>query len=260
MSSNWLWLSLPLVIERRHWLIHREDYRNILYNAAIELDIRILLGSPIETIDELGPTVLLKNGQQLAADLVVGADGIHSRTRKSILKNNDVEALDSPNCAYRATVPADVMLSDPKISDLMTDVKGNLWFGHENYIMAYPVRHGTMYNLVMSHPGKANVGRWNEPGNVEEMRKQYSNWDPVIQQVLSHVEDCRKWKLAYLPPLEKWVRESVRVVLIGDAAYGMLPYMPRVQPYLLKTELHWLNVLIEPSLLRILKLFYAHYR
>jgi len=69
------------------------------------------------------------------------------------------------------------------------------------------------------------VGRWNEPGNVAEMRKHFSNWDPVIQQVLSHIEECRKWKLAYLPPLEKWVSDSGRVVLIGDAAHGMLPYM-----------------------------------
>jgi salicylate hydroxylase len=206
-------------------LIHRADYQKILYDAAIELGVHVLLGSPIEAVEESGPIVILKSGQQLSADLVVGADGIRSRTRKSILMNDDVEAVDSPNCAYRATVPADVMLSDPKVSHLMTDPNTNLWFGHERHIVAYPIRKGTIYNVFMSHPGKGSVGRWNEPGNVEEMRRHFSNWDPVIQQVLSHIEECRKWKLAYLPPLEKWVSDSGRVVLIGDAAHGMLPYM-----------------------------------
>jgi salicylate hydroxylase len=110
---------------RRYWLIHHTDYQKILYDAAIELGVRVLLGSPVETVEEHGPTVL-KNRQQLSADLVVGADGIRSRTKKSILKNNAVEAIDSPNCTYRPTLPAEVMLSDPKISHLMADVNLNL--------------------------------------------------------------------------------------------------------------------------------------
>jgi salicylate hydroxylase len=162
-------LNLVVVIitpadRRRYWLIHHADYQKILYDAAIELGIRVLLESPVETVDEHGPIVVLKNGQQLSADLVVGADGIRSRTRKSILKKNAVEAVDSPNSAYRATVPVDVMLSDPKISHLMADVNSNLWFGHERHIIAYPIRQGTIYNVFKSHPGNAIVGRWNEPG------------------------------------------------------------------------------------------------
>lgn len=128
----------------RYWLIHRADYQKILYEAAIELGVRVLLRSPVESVKESGPTVVLRNGQQLVADLVVGADGICSRTRSSVLKDNDVEAVDSPNCAYRATVPADVMLSDPKISHLMAEVNSNLWFGHEIHIVAYPIRQGIM--------------------------------------------------------------------------------------------------------------------
>ena len=124
-------LNLVVVIiapadRRRYWLIHRADYQIIPYDAAIELGVRVLLGSPVETVEEHGPTVVLKNRQQLSADLVVGADGIRSKTRKSILKNNAVEAIDSPNCAYRATLSAEVMLSDPKISHLMADVNSNL--------------------------------------------------------------------------------------------------------------------------------------
>ena len=60
------------VDRRRHWLIHLADYEKILYDAAIELGVRVLLRSPVEIVEEHGPAVVLKNGQQLSADLVVG--------------------------------------------------------------------------------------------------------------------------------------------------------------------------------------------
>jgi salicylate hydroxylase len=208
---------------RSYWLIHRADYQNILYDAALEAGVQILLGTPIKNVDENGPSVLLKSGQELKADFIVGADGVRSRTRTSIMK--EVEALESSQCAYCATVPVDLINSDPTISHLMTDINGNLWLGPDGHIMGYPIRNGEMYNLVLVNPGKASVGKWNEPADVEEMRKSYADWEPTVRQLLSHVTSYLKWKLAYVLPLERWVSDSGRIVIIGDAAHAMLPLM-----------------------------------
>jgi salicylate hydroxylase len=225
--------SVDIVSERtlifdRYWLIHRADYQKILYDAAVEAGVHFSLGCHVESVDDNEATIMLRDGRRLQADLIVGADGIRSKIRKSILKDKDPEPEDSPNCAYRATVPAESMNQDPELAKFMSDPNGNLWTGPGGRVMAYPIKNATLFNLVMSHPGKAAVGKWNEPGDVNEMRKMHEDWDPVMQKILTHVDHCLKWKLAYISPLKTWVGGSGKVVIIGDAAHGMLPYVSQI--------------------------------
>mgnify|MGYP001060713496 CR=1 FL=1 len=154
--------------------------------------------------------------------------GIRSRTRRAVMSGVEIEPTDSPNCAYRATVPAELMNSDEEVKHLMTDINSNCWIGPQRHLMAYPLRKGTMYNLVMSHPGQAATGKWNEPGDLNEMKDHYGDFDPVITKVLSKVKGCLKWRLADLPPLTNWVSKNGKVVLIGDAAHATLPYLAQV--------------------------------
>jgi salicylate hydroxylase len=180
----------------------------------------------VDEFGPAGPSLTLANGTVLTGDLIIGADGIRSRTRASILRERDLQAVASPNYAYRATVPAAIMNGDPEIAHLMTDINSNCWIGPERHIMAYPIRNGEMYNIVMSHPEEgAADGAWNQPGDLNEMRAHYANWDPLIRKVLSHVTGCMKWKLAKMPALPTWVSDNGKVVIIGDAAHGMVPYL-----------------------------------
>lgn len=154
--------------------------------------------------------------------------GNRSITRKSVLPDQEVKAELSSSCAYRAMIPATVMNSDKSIAHLMHEVIANCWIGPLRHIMAYPIRNGTMYNLVMSHPNKVIAGKSSEPGNLSEMRDQFMAFDSVIRKVLTHVESCLKWQLATLPSLKSWVSESGRVVIIGDAAHAMVPFLAQV--------------------------------
>lgn len=180
-------------------------------------------------MDESEPSVKLQGGETLFADLIVGADGIRSRTRETAFEwEGVVEPRPSANCAFRATIPAVIMNADPELRPLM-DSQYNCWIGHQRHVMAYPIRNCQMYNIVMSFPGKAAIGKWNEPGDVDEMRDQYKHFEPVVRKFLGHVEKCTKWILAELPPLARWVSKSGKVVLIGDAAHGMLQYLGQVR-------------------------------
>ena len=207
-----------------YWLIHRADYQRILYEAALAAGVTVRMDCAVQVVDD-SPAVHLVSGEVIPADLVVGADGIKSKVRKSINPDENVQPTSSPNCAFRATVSAEVMKNDPEIAHLMDDPDANCWIGFERHIVAYPIRNGTIYNIVMSHPAQAPVASWSESGNLKEMHRHFQNWDPVIRKVLTHVKSCMKWRLADLKPLTTWVGQSGRVVLIGDAAHAMLPYL-----------------------------------
>jgi salicylate hydroxylase len=47
-------------------------------------------------------------------------------------------------------------------------------------------------------------------------------WVYRVQKMLKFVDSTLKWRLMDRQPLEKWIHESGRVALLGDACHPML--------------------------------------
>ena len=100
--------------------------------------ITIRLNSRVVDLDPSVPSVTLASGEVVKADLVIGADGLHSRVRDTVVGRKD-NPVPTGDAAYRATIPADLLLADPELKFLVEDQPLNIWIGPGRRLVAYPI-------------------------------------------------------------------------------------------------------------------------
>ena len=208
-----------------HWILHRADFQQALAKAAREAGVTIMLDKPIERVDCDVPEVVLKDGSTMSADLIIGADGIWSKTRTSIPENAHIQPTKAGEFCYRFLVPREKMLSNPHTAPLIENAHLSLaCAGPKRGMACYPVSNGRLYNMAAGVvlESDAPLGAYNEPGDPEEMCRQFSMFDDAIRGVFAHADSCAKWNLIELPPLPAWSSKNGRVMLLGDAAHAMV--------------------------------------
>jgi salicylate hydroxylase len=163
--------------------------------------------------DDEQATVFFANGERARADLVVGADGIHSALQPYVVEPS--APIPSGSMAYRGVIPA-ASVSWP------TGAMRN-WLGAGKRFMVYPVRAGELLNYVGFVPVDEQIKEsWSAPGDPAELAVEFAGWDPMVEMVLAEVKTCFRWGLYDREPLSAWTRG--RLTLLGDAAHPMLPH------------------------------------
>ena len=213
-------MSLPLgslAAERwgePYYSMYRPDVIDILASRCERVDLR--LGSRIVSVDVHTPRVALHDGETITADVVVGADGIHSTVRTSAFGPQPTRF--SGFVAYRALVPrADV-------EDLPVEVTNRV--GPDAHIVSYFVgRDRRFLNLVCIYEDTTwDIESWNEPGDPDDLRLRFADWSPAVRRVLDRVrEPVFRWALHDREPLPRWA--SGATTLLGDSCHPMVPFM-----------------------------------
>jgi len=94
----------------------------------------------------------------------------------------------------------------------------------KSYIISYPVSAGKDFNMVLSHHVDHLVDDV-ENIDINDLRKQYENYDPRIKRIVDMIPEAQRWPLLVTGPLKSWSSPSKNVVLIGDAAHSMTNHM-----------------------------------
>ncbi len=167
------------------------------------------------TSDECA-VVDLDTGEQLEADVVIGADGINSVVRGALFGDHPTRF--TGWVAYRALIPRE------EVAHLRIEVGNRL--GPNAHLVSYFVGANQRYlNLVcVVHEPDWSVESWTEPGDVATLRSYFSGWSPQLQSILDLVEaPIFKWALHDRTPLDRWT--NGRIALLGDACHPMVPFM-----------------------------------
>jgi len=156
------------------------------------------------------------NGTEVEADVLVGADGIHSAVRAALLGPED--PVFTGCVAYRGLVPAE------RLEHLGLEVTTQIWMGPGSHFVHYYVQRRRLVNFVAVIEQESWTREsWTDRGEVADALAAYEGWHPQVHEILRAVDETFVWALFDRPPLPHW--SSGRVTLLGDACHPMLPFM-----------------------------------
>lgn len=202
--------------------IHRADLHRLLHDAALAAGAQLRLGLAVTHWQDRadGLDVVLSNGERIAADALVAADGVWSPLRQQLLA--DGSARFSGHLAYRALVSQDqwpVHLRSDRIT---------VWMGARLHVVQYPVQAGRALNLVAIVHGDvpANPEHWDHSANAAALLRAMGAVGSALRTRLEAVPHWRLWALHERAPISAAGQMAQgRLALLGDAAHPMRPYL-----------------------------------
>jgi 2-polyprenyl-6-methoxyphenol hydroxylase-like FAD-dependent oxidoreductase len=204
-------------------LIHRVDLHEALKEAAMGQGVKIHLSSPVELVDVERASVTLSNGQVIVADAVIGADGLNSVARKSI-----VPGAPSPApfhlSMFRMLIPCSKLAASPETTRYVNPPGKMTIFASNDgrRVVNYPCRSNTIMNVAVVYPSCFAKPYEDDREMKQHMLEIFSDFHSSSHALLANAEEFGTWTLYDLPALETWSRG--RATLMGDAAHPVLPY------------------------------------
>lgn len=198
---------------------HRADLHGLLLAAvqAMRPDA-VQLGTTCTSIRQTEDGVQLQfaDGTNVVEQVVVGADGIHSRVRQALFGADNAEFT---GCmAWRGLIPAEGIRGAIDLEG------GSMWLGPTAHIVTYPVRQGALLNFIgMVDRDDWHSESWTEAGTTEECLRDFEGWHPHVLQMVRNIAVPYKWALRVRAPLPQWT--VGRVTLLGDACHSTLPFL-----------------------------------
>ncbi|MEN3354235.1 MAG: 6-hydroxynicotinate 3-monooxygenase [Betaproteobacteria bacterium] len=199
--------------------LHRADLHAAILSIVPEeiLHLNMKLTGLDQNAHEV--TLHFADGARVHADAVIGADGVHSIIRETLLGPEQPRF--TGRVAYRTTFPAS-RLGDARITPVRTK-----WWGPDRHMVIYYVTasRDELY-FVTSVPESAEwmtPESWSAKGDLDELRAAYAGFHEEVQAVLRACPEVYKWALLDRDPLPRWWEG--RVALLGDACHPMTPYM-----------------------------------
>ncbi|KAF4447938.1 salicylate hydroxylase [Fusarium austroafricanum] len=222
-----------------HFTGHRASLAEGLYEGAkSQPSVRFHFRNTFQYVLSFGPNqvkFVIKDQygkmHTLETDILIGADGIKSTVRESILRHLNVsaEVQETGTAAYRILIKRKQLEPYPDLLEMLDSNAARRWIGEKRHIMAYPIHNHTIFNIATAQPdvnfAGATNATWTNLGDKTAMKRVFADFGPTVRQLLDLVPegDVVEWRLRCHKPLSTWTCGAV--ALLGDACHPTLPHL-----------------------------------
>ena len=199
--------------DQRYLFVHRADLVDLLSAAARDQGVTVRLLQRVDTVTPgPRPRIVLATGDTRDADLVIGADGIHSAARPVL--NATQKPFFTGQVAWRCIVP----------NSTGHPAHARVHMGPGRHMVTYPLRDGSLLNVVaVEERAQWAAESWSQKDDADNLRKAFAGFDAEVHQILSQANAPGVWGLFRHPVAARW--HGAGMALLGDAAHPTLPFL-----------------------------------
>lgn len=169
------------------------------------------------TINKL--VITFADGTSADADILLGADGIHSSVRTQFVPTSRTAW--TGWVTFRSVFPVSRLSHIPDVPNEAVHIWGpdrTLFLSHLGKDLF------TVVGSAQSDPNAPDApykdSTWNSDGDVNILREYHKDWSPLVKSIIDAVPYTRVYPNSTAHALDTWVLNAGRVTLAGDAAHA----------------------------------------
>jgi salicylate hydroxylase len=194
-----------------YFTIYRPDLHRILADAVKALKPNAIhLNSTCLGFKEEDDHVSLQLAdRRVSGDVLIGADGVHSKMRQGLFGPDRPEF--TGLLAWRGVIPME------NLPERLRRTVATNWVGPGGHVVHYPLNAGKLMNFVgIKERSDWTLESWNVRGTTEECLADFVGWNEDVQLMIRAIDTPYKWALMTRAPLPQWTQG--RITLLGDTS------------------------------------------
>ncbi|SDL79701.1 salicylate hydroxylase [Lentzea albidocapillata subsp. violacea] len=198
-------------------VVHRNDVLGPLLDACRHdkrINLRVSSGVEAYAQDADGVTAVLRSGDLVHGEALIGADGLRSAVRRQLVGDGDPQV--SGHTTFRAVIPS------RNVPQSLKENVVTLWAGPRYHVVWYVIAGGRYVNLVATADNAATEPMNGKPVEHAEVMQHFTPVCDDATRIMGLADEWRTWVLCDRRPITNW--QDSRVVLLGDAAHPVLQY------------------------------------
>ncbi|KAJ7842959.1 hypothetical protein B0H14DRAFT_2779732 [Mycena olivaceomarginata] len=213
--------------------LFHQDLLRLLYDEATKKGesssrVSVVFGAEIESVDCDACTVTLQSGETHTGDVIIGADGARGVVRQTLMQEEDASLEDdvlTGTAVYSTIIPKASIVENglEKWFYEYDDIGSSIWVGSNRSAWIFPVGEANDLVLWVYTPDSTQDGSWTDKAEIK-LTDVLGPCDVRLERLAALAKGpaaCVQIRDPY--PLESWVSESGKVMVLGDAAHPFPP-------------------------------------